>query len=199
MRAFLMILTLALLVTVATVGATDYATEFYMAIGDYYDVPYEDVDELGEEGIVDEDLAVVYFVAKRARVSPQDIAQERLIGGSWSGIASSYRLDAGTFYMIVAGNIKSKVYAALLGKFSDVPQSEWSKLHLTDAEIVNLVNLKFVGSHHDYTVFDIMAMRDYGKTFVRINNQARVSKEKLLWKQQVAELEKEETVLETEY
>ncbi len=192
MRVFLTILALALLIIVAASSAADLATEFYMAVGDYFDVPYEDVYDLTEQGLADEDLAVVYFIAQRAKVSAEDVAQERHIGGSWNGIASSYGLDAGSFYMMVAGQIKSKVYAPLFNKFTGVPQSDWKKLQLTDAEIVNLVNLKFVGSHHDYTVFDIMAMRDYGKSFVRINNQVRQAKEKLLWKQQMAEIEEAE-------
>lgn len=191
MRVFVLTLALLLMAAVA-VNAVDLTTEFYVAIGDFYDVPYEDVYDLSETGMADEDIAVVYFVADRAKIEASEVAADRKVGGSWSSIANSYGLDATTFYMMVAAKITSKTYKPLFEKYSSVPQSNWENVQLTDADIVNLVNLKFVGSHHDYTVFDIMAMRDYGKSFVKINHQARLAKEKILWKQQMAEMEEDE-------
>ena len=192
MRVFVLTLAMLLVATVA-ISAVDYTTEFYVAIGDYYDVPYEEVYDISETGLNDEDLAVAYHVADRAKVEVSKVAANRIVGGSWSSIASSYGLNATSFYMVVASNnIKSKTFKPLFEKFSSVAQSNWKNIELTDADIVNLVNLKFVGSHHDYTVFDIMAMRDYGKSFVKINNQARIAKEKLVWKQQMAEIEDNE-------
>lgn len=192
MRVFVSTLALLLLAAVA-VSAVDLTTEFYVAIGDFYDVPYENVYDLSETGLADEDIAVVYFVADRAKVEASEVASDRKVGGSWSSIASSYGLDARAFYMIVASDIASKTYRPVFEKYTSVPQSNWKNVQLTDAEIINLVNLKFVGSHHDYTVFDIMAMRDYGKSFVKINHQARLAKEKILWKQQMAEMEDDES------
>ena len=191
MRVFVMTLTMLLMMAVA-ISATDNTTEFYMALGDYYNVQYEEVYDISETGIADEDLTVAYFIADRAKVDVGEVAADRKIGGSWNSIASSYGLNSSSFYMIMAIQFKSRTYKPLFEKFSSVPQSTWKNIELTDLDIVNLVNLKFVGSHHDYTVIDIMAMRDYGKSFVNINNQARVAKEKLIWDQQMAETEDEE-------
>ncbi len=183
-----------ILILAAVSSAEDITTEFYVAVGDYFDVPYENVWDMSESGIADEDLTVVYFIADRAKVDANEVARDRLVGGSWSSIASSYGLDASSFYMMVAGQINSKAYASVFEKYKSSPQSNWNKIDLTDSDIINLVNLRFVGSHHDYTVFDIMAMRDYGKSFVKINHQARVAKDKILWQQQMAEIEDNEDV-----
>ena len=197
MRVIVSTLALLLVATVA-VSAVDLTTEFYVAIGDFYDVPYEDVYDLSEAGITDDDLAVVYFVADRAKVEASEVAADRKVGGSWASIASSHGLDSRAFYMMVASEVTSKAYKPVFGKFSSVPQSDWKNVQLTDSDIISLVNLKFVSSHHDYTAFDIMAMRDYGKSFVKINHQARLAKEKLLWKQQMAETEDDEDSPEDE-
>ena len=42
-----------------------------------------------------------------------------------------------------------------------------------------MVNLKLMYSLHDYSVYDIMAMRDYGKSFARINQQVYLAKEEM--------------------
>ena len=50
---------------------------------------------------------------------------------------------------------------------------------LTDGEIQNLVNLKFIASQNDYNVFEVMAMRDQGTDFVSLARDVREAKE--LW------------------
>ena len=55
----------------------------------------------------------------------------------------------------------------------------WKDIELTDSEVVDLVNLKFMYSLHDYSVYEIMAMRDFGKSFLRINQQVELAKQEM--------------------
>jgi hypothetical protein len=66
-------------------------------------------------------------------------------------------------------------------------------MDLTDDDIVNLVNLKFLYRHHDYSVYEIMAMRDIGKNFIRINSQVHAVKAEMIQKQEAQLAEKEST------
>jgi hypothetical protein len=53
---------------------------FYLAIGDYYKMPKNEVVVVKEWGILDEHIPVVMFLAARARVAPAVIIDLRLKG-----------------------------------------------------------------------------------------------------------------------
>ena len=177
MRTIVTLSLLALLLAVASVTATSIAqTEYYMNVGDFYDVDYETVTNLSERGIQDEDLPVVFKIAKDANVSSDEIATKRLEGDKWLNIAHEYDLSATNFYVLISGKIESKYYVPIFAKYKFTPQPQWEQLTLTDEEIRALVNLKFIYSHHDYSPYQVMAMRDFGRTFVRISRQIAVAK-----------------------
>ncbi len=52
-------------------------------------------------------------------------------------------------------------------------QSQWQQIKLTDEEVINLVNLKFISSHYDYSVFTIMEMRDNGFSYREISKKVK--------------------------
>ncbi len=145
--------------------------KYYQDVADYYNVSYEALVNLIDLGITDEDMPVVLFVADRMNSDFEEVAQMRAEGESWSNVLSFVGLKNDAFYIIISSRIESKTFAPIFEKFSTNPKSKWNNIDFTDNEIVNLVNLKFVSSHNDYSIFDIMAMRDYGKSFARINQQ----------------------------
>jgi len=51
---------------------------------------------------------------------------------------------------------------------------------ISDDDIVNLVNLKFISSHYDYSAFDIMAMRDNGFSYAEISTKVSAAKEQMI-------------------
>ena len=80
---------------------------------------------------------------------------------------SARRTDVGT----------TMLYCPTDDERSGQRQPGTSFLVLTDEEIMNLVNLRFISSHFDYSVFEIMAMRDHGKDFQRIAADVAQAKE----------------------
>ena len=54
MRVFLKILALAILIAVPASPGSDSSIEFHMAVGDYFDIPYENVCDLGQDGLEDD-------------------------------------------------------------------------------------------------------------------------------------------------
>jgi hypothetical protein len=180
MRKCVIVSTLLLAGLAAGAGsaaALDLSNEYRMAVADYYGVSYDLVADLVELGITDEELAVNLHVADRAEADAIEVAKTRLAGKSWSAVTKEMGLGADIFYMIVASKVKSRSYAPIFQRFSATSQQKWAEIAFSDKEIIDLANLRFVSSHYDYSVFEVMAMRDYGKTFMRINHQVKEVKE----------------------
>lgn len=179
MKQITVIVTIALAMAVFSgqpAEAADLEKDYLKSVSQYYDVSLDEVAEIDNLGIDTEELPVLFYIASKAEVLPKKLADERLDGDSWLKIAERYSLTPEAFYVVVFGAVDSKVYKPILSKFNDTPEAKWSEIDLTDSDIVNLVNLKMIYRLHDYSVYEIMAMRDFGKKFVRINNQVFMAK-----------------------
>lgn len=159
---------------------SDRIRAYYDALSQHFTVSQETLSDLRDKGIVLEELPVVLMVANRAKKNPSEVGAIRAGGESWMKIAETYGLGADVFYIMINAKFSSETYSPILEKFKTVQQSQISKVLLTDGEIVNLANLKFISSVHDYTMFEIMAMRDYGKEFPQINEQVKEAKDAML-------------------
>ncbi len=162
-----------------TAAAVNLQADYFKSIGNYYGISTDEVEEISQTGIVDEDLPVVFFVADHADAAPKKVANMRHNGASWSSVCEKYSIKATDFYIIISGSIKSEAYGPIYEKFNTTPQRKWKEIQLTDDEMVNMVNLKLIYSLHDYSVYEIMAMRDFGKSFTRINQQVYLAKEEM--------------------
>jgi hypothetical protein len=150
---------------------------FYLAIGEHYKVAEKEVVVVRERNIPDEELPVVFYLARRAEVSPTAIIKFRLEGRSWMEITLHYGLTAEIFYVPVkrtAGPPYGKAY----GHFKNRERTEWGAIRLNDSEILNFVNLKFISDHYGYSPDDVISMREKGKSFVAINSEVKKAKEK---------------------
>jgi hypothetical protein len=183
MRARTIPLACAVMIALLCLGAAggDTDIEYYKAIADYYVVSYDSVVAkllVADTTIAAEDLPVFLFVAERAQTPPMTIVEVRSRGESWDEIVKGRMLQSDIFYFMIAGDIESKTYAPIFDKFKSTPKKDWKLLQFADPEIVNLVNLRFISSHHDYSLFEIMKMRDAGKGFIEINHDvAQIKKE----------------------
>ncbi len=171
----------AVLVTTAGVacgGALD--GDYRDEIANYYKVDASQVDEVAATGVAAEDVPVVFFIAQRGKTNPMTIAQARVRGDSWIGITKGRNLGADIYYMPIAGEITSSTYGPIFEKYSSTSPSQWRDLPLTDNEVRDMVNLKFISSRHDYNVFKVMKMRDEGSDYLSLNREVREAKEALL-------------------
>jgi hypothetical protein len=177
--------------------ASDIKEEYFSDMSKYFNVSRDSVIDLIIEEIPAEDIPVAVFIAQRAQTPAIKIAKLRARGDSWMGILKSRALTPDIFYFMLSGDINSKTFAPIFDKFNSIPPKKWGVLDFTDEEIQNLVNLKFIFSHHDYSVFEVMTMRDFGKDYPKINNQVRIKKEEMMKEekrkeQEAAEAKKKE-------
>jgi hypothetical protein len=145
---------------------------FHLAVGDYYGKPEREVAALKKGRVHDEELPVVFFLSARARVSSSTIVKLRLKGMSWMDISLRYGLSADVYHVDVRSG---PPYGKAYGHFKK-PKKQWKKLRLSDADVVNLVNLRFLSEHYGFSATEIMRMRDRGESFVLINENVRKQK-----------------------
>ncbi len=150
--------------------------EFYLAIGDHYKAPEKEVIIVKERGIPDDDLPVVFFLSKRAGVSPGVIIDLHLGGKSWMDITFHYGLTAEIYYVEVA-KVKGPPYGKAYGHFKNKPKKDWKTIKLVDADIVNFVNLRFLSEHYGHSPDEIISMRSKGESFAKINAKVKKARQ----------------------
>jgi len=128
-----------------------------------------------KRGMPDDDLPVVYFLARRAGVQPAVIIDLRLDGKSWMDISLHYGLTADVFYIDVKED-PGPPYGKAYGYFKNKPRKEWKNIRLSDSDIVNFVNLGFISSYYGYSPNEVIKMRSNGESFVKINGKVKQAK-----------------------
>ncbi len=150
---------------------------FYVAVGDYYGIPHREVIGVRERyRLPDEELPVVFFLAARARVGPSIILDLRMGGMSWLDISFRYGLTPDIFFVPLAIARIGPPYGNAYGLYKKYgPAREWKRFVLSDHEIVDLVNLRFVSEHHKIPPETVIKMRSRGQSFVNINGQGGIA------------------------
>jgi len=146
---------------------------FYLSVGSYFHVPEADVMAVRDRyRIADEELPVVFFLAARARVAPSVIMGLRVGGTGWLDIAFRYHLGPDVFFVPVAAGHIGPPYGNAYGYYRKYQERhEWGRVVLSDREVVDLVNLRFVSEYHKVAPETVMGMRGKGHAFVAIHDE----------------------------
>jgi hypothetical protein len=150
---------------------------FYLAIGEHYRVPEREVIVVRERNVPDEELPVVFFLARHASVEPAAVVKLRLGGMSWMDITIHFSLSPSIFY-IDFDRDPGPPYGKAWGHFRKHEKARWGEIRLPDADIVNIVNLKFVSEKYGLAPAEIVKMRARGDGFASIHKQAKAGKGK---------------------
>lgn len=122
-------------------GNSDEAM-FLRAVGEHFDTPRSEVRVLTRWSLSAEEIPVVLRLAKRAGVSPDVVVARRRHGDSWMEIAQGYSVHAGDFHVPIDGS--PGFLKTAYERFGTRPPSQWRDISLSDAEIVGLVNIRFL-------------------------------------------------------
>jgi len=148
---------------------------FYLAIGEHYQIQEKEVVVVKNRKVSDEEMPVVFYIARQAEVSPQTVIDLRLESRTWMEITTNFGLKADIYYV----NVTAKTgppYGKAYGYCRNMPQSEWRGLALSDSEIINFVNLRFVAEHYGLSPDSIVKLREEGKNYIVINDQIKKEK-----------------------
>jgi len=131
-------------------------------------VPEREVVVIRERRIREEELPVVLFIAQHARVMPATIVDMRMRGLSWWDISVRYGLGADVYYVPVAVVHSGPPYGRAYGHYKK-PKKQWNTIVLTDGDIVNLVELRFMSEHYHVAPERIVELRERDVDFVTIH------------------------------
>lgn len=165
-------------------------TGFYLAVKEYYKVPEKEIVVVRQRHIPDEEMPVVFFIARRAAVPPSSIIAMRLSGKSWMEITLRFGLDPEIYYVPVGREISGPPYGKAYGHFKHGHKHKnggppWRRgeenegryrASLGDDDIVNFVNLKFMSEHYKLQPEEVIEMRSRGRNFVSINEDINVKR-----------------------
>jgi hypothetical protein len=150
---------------------------YHLSIGNYFNVAEKEILICAKKNILEEELPVVFFTAQKSGKAPEVVAGLRAGGMSWMKIARQYNLSPRVFYVPIEGKVNQTPYK----KIFEYYQGNKSRIQLSDADIVNLVNLKFMSDHYGHDPQEIIQMRSKGKTFPDIDDTFRQKKEDMHW------------------
>ena len=134
--------------------------DFHVAVANYYQVPEREVVVLRERRVSDDDLPVVLFIAREARVPWTRVMSLRQAGKSWWDISVHFGLRPDVYYVPVAV-APGPPYGHAYGHYKK-PRSQWKSIVLTDADVVNMVHLRFLSEHYHVAPERVMESRGRG-------------------------------------
>jgi len=152
--------------------------DFYFAVGDYFKVTEREVTFIRERTIPNEEVPVVLFIGARARVASSAVIDLRLDGRSWMDITFHFKLNPEIYYMPVKVEVKGWSYGKPYGYYRNRHRKDWGKIVLSNPEIINLVNLRFISEYHQVPPEEVIKMREWGKSFIVINDEVKKGKAK---------------------
>ena len=152
-------------------GGSEGISGFHISVGNYYQVPEREVIIIRERGIHDEELPVVFFLCRQARVSPEVIIVLRSRGWSWYDITLHLGLSPQIYYVPVVIYRDGPPHGHAYGYYKNHPRERWSKIKLTDVDIVNQVNLDFISKRYGYDPAQVIKMRQMGTSFMNIERK----------------------------
>ena len=123
--------------------------DFLRAAAEYFNVAPREVVVLSQWGLRPSEVPVVLFVAGRAGVSPDVIVAQRERGRSWMGIADGLGVHASDLYVRQTGG--PGFLRDAYQKFESIPPARWGEVELGDAEVVGLVNVRFLSRYFEVT------------------------------------------------
>ena len=131
--------------------------DFHIAVANYYHVPEREVVVIREQRISDDELPVVLFIAREARVPPARVIEMRQRGRSWWDISVHFGLRPDVYYVPVA-YAPGPPYGRAYGHYKK-PRSQWKTIVLADDDVVNLVQLRFLSEHYRIPPEQVMEAR----------------------------------------
>ena len=151
--------------------------DFHVAVANYYHVPEREVIVIRERRIPDDEIPVALFIARHAGVPWGRVVDMRLRGDSWWNISVRLGVSPEVYYVPVAV-VSGPPYGRALGHYKKKHKKEWRTIVLTDADVVNLVELRFLSEHYRVAPERIIELRGSNRDFVAIHAQVRGGKDR---------------------
>ncbi len=149
---------------------------FYLSVGDYYHAPVRQIEVVHEYGIPDDEIPVVFFIARHSRYEPIEIVRMRERGDSWTVISDRCGVSREVYYVPDEGR-SGPPYGNAYGYYRKHGNGRWRD-DFSDADVVRGVNVHFLADRYNCAAPDVIRMRSGGRSFVDIHEELRSKHER---------------------
>lgn len=146
-------------------GRDDDVDGFYFSIGNHYNAPREEI-YVVERRIPRDEVNIAYFLARESRRNINFITDLRLRGKSWWDISLSLGLNPHNLYVVETYNHYGPPYGRAYGYGHN-------KHRLSDREIMELVNVRFLSRYHGISPDEVIERRHRGSHYYRDRDEHR--------------------------
>lgn len=148
---------------------------YFTTLAKQFSVPGKRPSEIHAKGISIEEVAVVLYLAKKAKVKPDKVIKSKKRNKTWLKTTRSLGRDPKLYYVklstkLVKGPPKGNAFR---DKFLLKPKAQWGKLKISDKNIVDLVNLKAISGFYSFGSDDIVELRRSGRGYPFINDEIK--------------------------
>ena len=146
------------------------ASLFYSAVSQHFQVGPQQVRQLVDGGLPPEDVVVLYYIAEHSLRQPGQLLADRKAGRSWRDVAIAAGLQPESFYYPIS--YSRGPFVNVYALYHQLPRDRWSwdRLQLTDGDIENLVNLRFLAALGGRSMPDVQRLRAQGYDYVTIHH-----------------------------
>lgn len=146
------------------------SANYYRSLANYHRVSEKDVYFVRKKGIPDQELPVIFYLASLAGVAPSLVADEyRRPGITLNDLTRIFGLNPEIYHYPVKFRVDGPPYGKAYGYYRNKPKKEWKNIKLSNTDIINLVNLRFISESRGVDPEDIIKGRKSGKTFLSID------------------------------
>jgi hypothetical protein len=161
----------------------------HTALRDYFKVTEDQIDSLLKTPVPDEEMPIVLFIAQRAGVDPGSVLVVWSSGLNWMQTAHHFGLNPWLFFIPIQGDLKNTPYLKPYHYFKD----RNNRVRLSDDDMINLVNLKFIAEQYNRDPKEIVQLRAQGQSFRAINDHYAQSNDAAQWDIPVPQVQGSET------
>lgn len=146
-------------------GSKNGVDAFSFSVGEYYRVPQHEI-VVVQKRLPKNDMSVAYFLSRRALKSIDYITALRMRGESWWDISINLGLNPHNIYVVQTQKRYGPPYGKAYGH--DKHREDY---RLSDDDIAELVNVKFLSNYHGVSADEIIEQRRRGERFINIDQR----------------------------
>jgi len=138
---------------------------YFRALAQYFEVPVDEVNILGDWDVAPDEVPVVLFIAGQAGVSPDALIGLRRGGHSWQGVARQLGMGSRSFHIPLPENEGLGSLGRAYGEFRARHPREWNRIELQDPDIIFMVNIRVLSEQVGVPPIRVLRVRDEAGSF----------------------------------
>jgi hypothetical protein len=139
---------------------------FFRAVGEYFDVPAQEVAIISDWNLSPDEVPVVLFLAQQGGVSPDALIGVRRGGRTWMEVAGRFGVGPQAFHLTLPSNGHLGALTRVYNEFHRRPARDWAQIVLEDSDIVTLVNLRVLSDEAGVPPLEVLRTRETEGSFV---------------------------------